>query len=238
MVLWVFDSSPKTDVMDKIKHLKYLESYLTTHRKLLFDEISRERTRHFTIVAEDTYQEHNASALVRNCDCFGIQELHIIEEHQRYRLAKAMSQGSDKWVDLHYYSEYENNTLTCIEHLRSRGYAIIATTPHEDNCLLEDYDIGVKSAFFFGKETTGLSKEALDQADGYLKIPMFGFSESFNISVSAAVLINSVMSKLRKSNTTNWRLSEEEIIDLKIEWCIKTIQNGERISERYLADNT
>jgi tRNA (guanosine-2'-O-)-methyltransferase len=222
--------------MDKIKYLDYLESYLTPRRKLLFDNISVNRTKHFTVVAEDTYQDHNASAIIRSCECFGVQELHIIEELNRYRLAKRMTQGSDKWVDLHYYSEYENNTQTCIDKLKEQGYAIIATTPHESECLVEDYDIHRKSAFFFGKETTGLSREVLDQADGFIKIPMFGFSESFNISVSVALLLQSVMSRLRKDEDVDWRLSEEEIIDLKIDWSIKTIQNGDRIAEKYLAE--
>ncbi|MCK5700522.1 MAG: RNA methyltransferase [Cyclobacteriaceae bacterium] len=221
--------------MNKIKHLDYLESYLTPHRKSLFDKIAALRTRHFTIVAEDTYQDHNASALIRNCDCFGIQDLHILEEHQKYRLAKGMTQGSEKWVGLHYYSEFENCTQTCIDTLREQGYAIIATTPHENDYLINEYDVSKKSAFFFGRETTGLSKQVLDQADGYIKIPMFGFSESFNISVSVALLLQSLMGRLRASNSPYWRLTQDEIIDLKIDWCIKTIQNGDRISANYLA---
>ena len=221
--------------MDKIKHLDYLESYLTSRRRSLFDKISANRTRHFTIAAEDTYQDHNASALIRNCDCFGIQDLHIIEEHNRYRLAKGMTQGSEKWVDLHYYSEFENNAQTCIDTLREQGYAIIATTPHKEDCILDDYDVRRKSAFFFGKETTGLSREVMAQADGYVKIPMVGFSESFNISVSVALLLQSLMRRLRASDDQDWRLTQDEIMDLKIDWSIKTIQNGDRISEKFLA---
>ncbi len=223
--------------MEKEKYLEYLESYLTPRRKTLIEQISAQRTRHFTIVAEDTYQDHNASALIRNCECFGIQDLHIIEEHNSYRLAKGMTQGSEKWVDLHYYSEHKNNTQTCINTLREKGYTIIATSPHETECLLDDYDFTKKSAFFFGKERTGLSQEVMDQADGFIKIPMFGFSESFNISVSAALLLQSLMGKLRKTHDEKMFLSQDEIINLKIEWCIKTIQNGDRIAKKYLDEN-
>ena len=223
--------------MDKKKHLDYLESYLTPRRKSLFAKIIADRTRHFTIVAEDTYQDHNASALVRNCDCFGIQDLHIIEQHNQYRLAKGMAQGSEKWVDLHYYSEFENNSQRCIDRLKSLGYAIIATTPHEKDCEIQEYDITRKSAFFFGMEKTGLSQDILDQADGYVKIPMFGFSESFNISVSAALVMQSIMARLRDSEGIDWHLSEAEIMDLKIDWSIKTIQNGEKISKKFLNEN-
>jgi tRNA (guanosine-2'-O-)-methyltransferase len=223
--------------MDKYKYLEYLESYLTPRRKELFDRVAANRTRHFTIAAEDTYQDHNASALIRNCDCFGIQDLHIIEEFNKYRLAKGMTQGSDKWVDLHFYSEYDDNTATCIDHLKQQGYTIIATTPHENDRLIDDFDIGTKSAFLFGREKSGLSEKALQLADGFVKIPMYGFSESFNISVSAALLLQNVTGRLRKSKEINWRLSEGEVIDLKIDWCIKTIQNGDKIAEKYLMEN-
>jgi len=223
--------------MDKKKYLEYLESYLTPRRKSLFDRVTLNRTRHFTVAAEDTYQDHNASALIRNCDCFGIQDLHIIEEINKYKLAKGMTQGSDKWVNLHYYSEYEDNTATCINHLKQQGFSIIATTPHVKDCMVDDFDIRKKSAFIFGREKTGLSDRAMELADGFIKIPMYGFSESFNISVSAALLLQNVTNRLRSSEGINWQLSEEEIMDLKIDWSIKTIQNGERIATKYLLEN-
>lgn len=224
--------------MNKLAYVEYLESYLTPHRKTLFDQITSDRTRHITIVAEDTYQDHNASALIRNCDCFGIQDLHIVEQINKYRLAKGMTQGSDKWVNLHYYSEFEDNTQTCIDRLKKQGYSIVATTPHEKDCLIDDYDISEKSAFFFGMEKSGLSQKVLDQADAFVKIPMYGFSESFNVSVSAALILKSLTDRLRKSEDIEWRLSEDELIDLKIDWCIKTIQNGDRIANKYLRENS
>lgn len=224
--------------MNKLAYVEYLESYLTPHRKTLFDQVTSDRTRHITIVAEDTYQDHNASALIRNCDCFGIQDLHIVEQINKYRLSKGMTQGSDKWVNLHYYSEFEDNTQTCIDRLKKQGYSIVATTPHEKDCLIDDYDISKKSAFFFGMEKSGLSQKVLDQADAFVKIPMYGFSESFNVSVSAALILKSLTDRLRKSEDIEWRLSEDELIDLKIDWCIKTIQNGDRIANKYLRENS
>lgn len=223
--------------MDKTKYLKYLESYLTPRRKALFEKVIAERTRHFLVAAQDTYQEHNAGALVRNCDCFGIQELHIIEEFNDYHLAKGMSQGADKWVDLYFYSEYEDNTQKCIDAIRAKGYAIVATTPGRDDSLIKDFDIRNRSAFFFGTEKTGLSRQIMDQADVFVKIPMHGFSESYNISVSMALLLQSVMSRLRASKEIPWQLTGEEMIDLKIEWAIKSIVNGDRIAQKYLREN-
>ena len=220
----------------KIKYLDYLQSYLTPNRKNLFDNILRERTRHFTIVAQDTYQDHNASALIRNCDCFGIQDLHIIEEYNEYRLAKGMTQGADKWVNINYYSEFQDNTQTCIDNLRKEEYKIVATSPHQNDNLISAFDISNRSAFFFGTEKTGLSQQILDQADEFVKIPMYGFSESYNISVSVALLLQTLMQKLRDSSDICWHLSKEEEVDLRIDWCIKTINNGDRIAAKYLAD--
>ena len=224
--------------MDKSAFLKYLESYLTPHRKDLFEQVISNRTRHITIVAQDTYQDHNASALIRSCDCFGIQDLHIIEQINKYRLAKGMTQGSDKWVDLHFYSDHDDNTLACIDQLRQQGYSIVATTPHEKDCLIDNFDVGMKSAFFFGMEKTGLSQQVLDLADKFVKIPMYGFAESYNVSVSAALVLKSLTDRLRKREDVDWHLSHEERTDLKIDWCLKTIQNGEKIAERYLAEHS
>ncbi|NJN26251.1 MAG: RNA methyltransferase [Cyclobacteriaceae bacterium] len=223
--------------MDKTKYLEYLESYLSPNRKSLFDRVCTMRTRHFTIVAEDTYQDHNASAMVRSCDCFGIQDVHIIEEINRYRLAKGMTQGAEKWVDTYFYSAFKDNTQSCIDTLRQKGYAIVATTPHGADCQPADFDIHCKSAFFFGKERLGLSDKVLEQADYRMKIPLFGFTESFNISVSVALLLQSVTGRLHQSRDIDWHLSREEIQDLKIKWCLRTIQHSEQISNRYLAEN-
>lgn len=222
--------------LDKRKYLEYLETYLTPGRKILFDRIIASRTRHFTIVSQDTYQDHNASALVRNCDCFGIQDLHIIEEFNAYRLAKGMAQGAEKWVHLQYYNENENNTQTCIEGLRAQGYAIVATSPHADDFLIDDFDIHLKSAFFFGTEKKGLSQQILDEADMMVKVPMFGFTESYNISVSVALLLQSLTRRLHKSTEIDWRLTEEEAIDLRIDWTIKSIRHGRQIADKYCRD--
>ena len=223
---------------NKVTFLKYLESSLTPERKALFEKIIANRPRHFTIVVQDVYQDHNASAIVRNCDCFGIQDLHIIEEFNEYRLAKGMAQGAEKWVDLHYYSDYDNNTQTCIDNLREKGYKIIATSPHIDSRSMNDVNISTKSAFFFGTEKKGLSELITNQADEFVKIPMYGFTESYNISVSVALLLQFITEKLRNSDPILWRLNKDEIIDIKIDWTIKSIRHGEQIADKYLREIT
>jgi tRNA (guanosine-2'-O-)-methyltransferase len=206
----------------------HLESYLTERRKALFKEVLAERTRHFTVVTEDVFQLHNTSAVMRTCDIFGIQDLHVVEEIEGKRIDKEIAMGAQKWVDLHRY----NHIDSCISTLKERGYRIIATTPHKDSQFLDDFDVSQKAAFFFGKESTGLSDKVFNQADGFLKIPMYGFTESLNISVSAAIILQDVVAKLRNTKV-NWQLSEEEQLEKRLDWAMKTIKSVDTILKRY-----
>lgn len=208
--------------------LTYLESTITKRRKELFKEILAQRTRHFTVVTEDVYQLHNTSAVMRTCDIFGIQDLHVVEEIQGKRIDKEIAMGAQKWVDLHRYDHID----TCISKLKQKGYRIIATTPHKDSQFLYDFDVSQKAAFFFGKESTGLSDKVFKQADGFLKIPMYGFTESLNISVSAAIILQDVVAKLRKTEV-DWQLTEEEQLEKRLDWAMKTIKSIDAILKKY-----
>jgi tRNA (guanosine-2'-O-)-methyltransferase len=214
--------------MIDIKLLEHLESYLTEHRKQRFETVLSQRTKHFTVATEDVYQLHNTSAVIRSCDVFGIQEINIVEEQNSKRIDREIAMGAQKWVDLNRYHSVDD----CISDLKQKGYQIVATTPHTDDCELHDFDVTKKSCFFFGRETEGLSKEVLDNADCYLKIPMVGFTESLNISVSAAIILEHVTSKLRKTDI-KWQLSEEEQIEKRLDWCKKTIKSYDDIVNRY-----
>ncbi len=214
--------------------LEYLTGYLTPRRKSRFKDVLKYRTRHITIVAEDTFREHNASALIRTCDCFGIQDMHIIEEYHTFRIARGMAKGAQKWVDVHFYNEYEDNVQKCIDELRDKKYRIVAACPHANGKDPEDFDISLPFAIFFGKEKAGLSKKVMEQADEFITIPMVGFTESFNISVSAAIILHSLTSRLHKTNDPDWHLTSEEQRDVLLDWSIKTIQNGPRIARDFL----
>jgi tRNA (guanosine-2'-O-)-methyltransferase len=186
------------------------------------------------VVAEDTFRDHNASALIRTCDCFGIQDMHVIEEYHTFRIARGMAKGAQKWVDVHFYNEYEDNVQFCIDTLKKTGYKIVAATPHHTDTNLQEFDIGKPAAICFGKEKAGLSKQVLQQADDFIKIPMVGFSESFNISVSAAIILQTLTSQLHKRRDIAWQLSDMEVMELKLDWCLKTIQNGPKIATDFL----
>lgn len=208
--------------------LNYLEGYLTEKRKGRFMEVLSQRTNMLTVAIEDVYQLHNTSAVVRSCDSFGIQSVHVVEERYEKRLDKNISMGAQKWVDVYQYP----TTKDCITLLRQAGYRIVATTPHDDSYPLEDFKLTGKTALFFGTEWNGLTDTVMKEADDFLHIPMVGFSESLNVSVSAAIILQDLASKLRSSNL-NWKLSEHEILEKRLDWAKKTIKNVEQIISRF-----
>ncbi|WP_242132934.1 TrmH family RNA methyltransferase [Aestuariivivens marinum] len=214
--------------MIDIDLLYHLESYLTNSRKTKFQDVLSQRTKHFTVAIEDVYQLHNTSAVMRSCDVFGIQEVNIIEEVNTKRIDREIAMGAQKWVDINRY----NSVNDCIKDLKQKGYQIVATTPHANDCDLHDFDVTKKSCFFFGRETEGLSDAVLNNADRFIKIPMVGFTESLNISVSAAIILQFATKKLKQSHI-NWQLSESELLEKRLDWCKKTIKSYQKIVDRY-----
>jgi tRNA (guanosine-2'-O-)-methyltransferase len=207
---------------------------ITPNKIELFDRIAAERTRYATIALENIYQEHNASAVLRTCDCFGIQDLHVIEKDNQYQIQRDIALGSGRWVDIHNFNEEIDPTLKCIDQLKNQGYQIVATTPHTDAFDVHDLPIDKPLAFFFGTERQGLSEEMMEAADLHVRIPMYGFTESFNISVSVAILLQTIRQRLEMSNHL-WKLPENEQIALKIQWCEKILNGGEALSKEFRA---
>lgn len=209
---------------------KVLESFydiITESKQEMFDRIAADRTRHITVVMENIHQEHNASAVLRTCDCFGIQELHAIEKNNTYEIQRDIALGAGNWVDLYKHSDGENPTYTCLEELKAKGFKIVATSPHTDNDI-NDLDLSQPIALVFGTEKKGVSDKVEEMAHQLVRIPMYGFTESFNISVSAAIALNILRRKLSLSNI-DWKLSYEEQVKLKIQWCTKIIREGELV---------
>lgn len=214
-----------------IRSIQFLEEFATEKRINLINENVGNRTRYITVALENIFQPQNASAVIRSCDCFGIQDLHVIENSNEYTLNPDVVMGSSKWVDLHRYNEKDENTLDTINSLKEKGYRIVATTPHTNDVLLPDFDLSKgKAAFFFGTELTGLSDVVMDHADEFVKIPMYGFTESFNISVSAALVLNHLATEVRRTGV-NWQLSEQESLELKLEWLKKSVKRGDKLLE-------
>lgn len=180
---------------------------------------------------EDIFQLHNTSAVLRTCEVFGVQELNVIEEKMGKTIDKEIALGAQKWVDVNRFA----STKGCIAALKQRGYRIVATTPHENSCFLEDFDVTEPFALFFGTEIDGLTDEVLKRADSFLKIPMLGFTESLNISSSAAIIIQNLSSKLRRSDV-DWRLTDDEILEKRIDWAEKSIKDIDFVKSRYVPE--
>ncbi len=214
------------------KLLEYLESFLTPRRLELYKKVIEQRTNYFTVAVEDVYQLHNTSAVIRSCDIFGIQNVHVIEEINAKRIDREIAMGAQKWVDINRYT----TTKECITTLKNKGYQIVATTPNDNSVELKDFDMTKPSAFFFGQEQKGLSDTVLNLADINLHIPMVGFTESLNISVSAAIILQHVTSILRISNF-DWQLSEEEKLEKRMDWAKKVIKSHKKIIARYGEEN-
>jgi len=212
--------------------ITYLEGFVTEKRKNTFKNILLNRTRHFTVVLEDIFQQHNSSAVIRSCDVFGIQDIHIIENKYHSKVSRHVAKGSQKWLNLNNYKEDKNNTKDCLTRLKNEGYQIIATSPHNNTCTLHDLDISKKSAFIFGVEKSGVSEEVLINSDEILTIPMVGFTESLNISVAAAIILENLTNKLRNCNY-QWRLSEKEQEIIYANWLEKSIKNVDEIKNRF-----
>ena len=195
------------------------------NKRALFDRLAPLRTRHISVVLENIYQSHNAAAVLRSCDCFGVQDVHVVEAGNPFNPAGDVAVGSSKWVDYYRYTSIQEVYRT----LHAQGYRIVATLPHENDQMITDLDISQPTALVFGTELTGLTDEAIRGADAYVKIPMYGFTESFNISVCAALSLFSLTERMRRSNDIAWRLSEDEQLDLKLHWAMQAVRDGEKV---------
>lgn len=214
--------------------LEYLSAVVTSERLALYNKIIESRTNYITVVLEDIFQPQNASAVLRTCDCLGIQNVHVIENRNQFQVDTEVSMGSSKWITINSYHRKKNNSLETIKTLKKSGYRIVATSPHINDVELPDFNISKgKIALIFGSEQPGISETIIREADEFLKIPMFGFTESFNISVSAAIILHHLTQKLRNSESIDWHLTEEDKVEIKIQWIKNTVKKSALIEKRF-----
>ena len=202
------------------------------NKRTLFDRLAPLRTRHICVVLEDIYQSHNASAVLRSADCFGVQDVHVVENHNTFNPAGDVAVGSSKWVDYYRHA----NIGEAYAHLRQQGYRIVATLPHEQDTMITQLDISQPVALVFGTELTGLTSEAVAGADAYVKIPMYGFTESFNISVCAALSLFHLTERMRATKGLPWQLDEDALLDLKLHWAMQAIRDGEQVLQHLMQE--
>ncbi len=220
------------DQATKDKLIDHFLKYISDRRRDFLEQVLSQRTRHITMVLEDIYQSQNASAVIRTCECMGVQDIHIIEYETKVSLNKDVVKGSIKWVDLIKYQKEKGADL-CFQQLKQNGYKIIVTDPSPDGVSIYDVDVNEKIALVMGNELKGTSDRALSHADLKVKIPMYGFTESMNISVSAAICLNTLIPKLHQSEVP-WQLTEEELADIRFRWLRKMMKRPEIMEKEFL----
>jgi len=204
--------------------ISFLSDFVTEKRLDRIGETLAQRTRYITVVLEDIYQSQNASAVLRTCECFGIQDVHIIENYNAYNINPMVLKGSDKWLSINRHNQSDNNSAAAVSRLKSEGYRIVVTSLHDGSTGLDDFDISRgKCAVIFGNEHQGVSEYVVNQANEYLKISMYGFTQSLNISVSAGIILSHLIRKL-KSSAIEWRLTDAERERLRAQWLKKTVK--------------
>jgi len=224
----------KFETVNKHDLIQHLLQFITENRKRRFDDVMKHRTNHLQLVVEDLYQAHNASAVLRSCDCFGVQYVHFIENKNSMKVNNEIALGAGSWVSIKRYNGTENNTRACLQKLKDEGFRIVATTPHKNDCTIDQLPVDKKIALVFGTEIDGITQDVMDMADEFVKIPMYGFTESFNISVSAALCMYELTTRIRKSVPYH-QLSEEEKTDIYLDWLMNSIDKSELIVKDYLA---
>lgn len=221
----------------KTELINHLARFVTEERLRLFEKVLEHRTSYITVVLEDIFQPQNASAVLRTCDCFGIQHIHIIENRNEFTVDREVAMGASKWLNLHKYNQTEQNSLNAVRTLKMKGYRIVATSPHLNDQFLPEFDLSKgKIAVVFGSELPGISETIRNEADEFMKIPMYGFTESFNISVSAAIVLYQLTQTLRNQPEINWRLSEEERNEIKLAWLKATIKRSNLLEKKFLKE--
>ena len=222
------------DIKRVEKEIQFLREYLTEERKQKIENVLNNRTRQICVILEDIYHSHNASAVIRTCDCFGIQDLHVIENLKRNRINKGVAQGAGKWVTIKNYTKKENNTESCFSYLKREGYRIVGTAlEHPELIDIDNLPLNEeKIALCFGCEELGMSEKALGMVDDIIKIPMYGFTQSFNVSVSVAISLQLLTRKLHDS-AFKWRLNEKEKLLIEHEWVKSSVKNANILLKRF-----
>lgn len=214
------------------KLFEYLKQFLTEERLRKIEHFSQRSSDFVLPILEDVYQFRNAAAIVRSVEACGFHKVIALEEENIFNPNLSVTKGAETWVEI----EKKPHSLDTLKDIKNQGYKILAVSPEKNATMLPNYTIQSPVALVFGTEKEGVSEEFLDFADETLAIPMYGFTESFNVSVAAAICFYDLKQKLLKSNI-NYYLSGEKLLKTQIRWAVNSIRSGEEILNRYLKIN-
>jgi tRNA (guanosine-2'-O-)-methyltransferase len=208
-----------------------LAPMLTVERIARIDQVLAARLGSVVTLVEDTYDPHNAAATIRTTEAIGLGELHVIEPTERFSAAHGVTRGAHKWIELHRWSSAQ----AAIGALRARGFRVFATLPGAPHTI-DDVDVTTPLAVAFGNEHAGLTRAAIASCDGALGVPMFGFTESFNLSVTVALAMSRVAARRRAAIGALGDLDDQRRRELRARWFALKIRGAVRILERALGD--
>ena len=207
------------------ERIAYLAEFILPERFATLERAVGQRTNYMTLLAENMFHPQNASALVRHCEAFGVQNIHTVETLCRFNPNLNIVRGTDKWVDIHRHA----STADALRALRADGYRIVATSPHRESCTPETFDVRRgKFAIVMGTEKTGISDEVFAEADEFLKIPMCGLVESLNVSACAAIIVYMLSERMRRE-VKEWRLSDDERTRLLYRWMADSVRDADAL---------
>ena len=210
------------------ERLEYMTRFITDERREVLQRTVAQRTHYMRILTENMFHPQNASAIMRHCEAFGIQQIHTVEDRCKFDPSVNIVRGTQKWVDV----EHHETTAEALKALKSEGYRIVATTPHRCSATPETFDVTKgKFALVFGTEHAGISDEVIEAADDFLMIPMCGMVESLNVSASAAILIYMLSERVRQS-VEGWQLTDAEQLKLLTRWTMSSVRDYEGILRR------
>jgi tRNA (guanosine-2'-O-)-methyltransferase len=212
--------------VNRAARIAFLEQHISAHRLAKVRQVLAQRTRHLTVVLENLYHPENGNAVMRSVECFGLQEMQVIQEKYDWKYSLKIARGAAKWAELNAYDAQNGGAAACYAHLRSRGYQLVATDPQPGSCTAQNLDLSKPVALIFGTESTGVDPQTLAMADARIHIPMVGFTESFNISVSAGILLAQLRQRLEQE-VVGWALEQEDAEAVYEDWLMKSVRHAE-----------
>lgn len=193
--------------------VELLAPYLTPERRARIERVLAARLKSLTVVIENLHDPHNGAAAIRSAEAFGLCELHVVEEAEPFRFSPKVTQGCDKWIEIRRHADF----AACARALHDRGFVLYAAIPGAERAVHE-IDATRPAALVFGNEHAGLTSAARAACDASFGIPIHGFTQSFNLSVSVALAIYDLSTRRRAALGAPGDLDEGERLGWRARW--------------------
>lgn len=212
---------------------EYMKGFLTEERLSKIDRFAEESSDFVLPIMENIYQFRNAAAIIRSVEACGFHKIIALEDENVFNPNAKVARGADNWMQI----EKMERSINSLQQIKDRGYKIVAVSPEKEAVSLPNFDISQPVALIFGTEKEGVSPEMLEFADETLIIPMYGFTESFNVSVAAGICMYTLKQKLIDSGI-EYKLSPEKKLAMKTQWAINSARSGEEIAQHFLTQHS